>query len=119
MKKAIVAIVLAGLVSSPAFAISHAHRAKLASTGCTQVQEANGECGNNNAMSAAAKAREWDRLHSQPGNAPTKAERRDNARHLSTDYHTQPVLKGHSDKYPLCEDLPVDATNWQRKNCID
>lgn len=109
MKKILMVAVLAAMAATaPAHALSHKHAHKLAAQGCTQVQEAEGTCGKApkvNEADAAAKAREWDRLHSQPGNAPTAAEHRDNLRHSS--------------KYPMCADLPVDASNWDRKNCIE
>lgn len=51
MKTLIVSMLLATLVSSPAFAISHSYRDKLEKSGCTQVEDAAGTCGNHQAVS--------------------------------------------------------------------
>ncbi len=44
MKKLFLAVAVSSLMVSNAFAISHSHRDELAKSGCTQVQEANGQC---------------------------------------------------------------------------
>lgn len=100
MKTVLSLAIVLSLMSSSAFAINHKHAHKLEQAGCTQVQEANGECPQLNVKhakaagkhltkqdDAAAAAREWDRLHSQPQRS--------------------------------CADLPVDATNAERRDCID
>ncbi|RKQ40324.1 hypothetical protein [Enterobacter sp. R1(2018)] len=44
MKKLFFAVVVSSFMVSNAFAINHSHREELAKSGCTQVQEANGQC---------------------------------------------------------------------------
>lgn len=93
-------VVLAGLVSTQAFAINHMHRQKLAKAHCTQAAEAQGLC-DSKAMrkvesddNALRKAREWDNQHA--GNE----------------------ANDDKDVRLFCKDLPVDATNWQMKTCV-
>lgn len=86
----------------------HAHFRQLERAGCTQVEEANGQCPQleqqhqrhhrdhqKSEAEAMDDARRWDEQHSEKP---------------STDYLT-PAPK-------MCDDLPVDATNSERKNCI-
>lgn len=100
------ALLILAITDNTALALSHRHAASLEARGCTQVEELNGTCSNArhfqthkrvSEADAMQAARDWDAQHSA---------------------EQAPVVK-HSSKYPLCADLPVDASNWDRKNCIE
>lgn len=99
-KKTAVTVALSfALIATGAQAMSHKHARHLAVTGCTQVQEANGQCPSTKHKApkvseeqAMQNARDWDAQHG----------------HETTDTNVR----------LFCNDLPVDATNAQIKNCV-
>lgn len=105
MKKIIIALAAFALTACVNVeATSHAHRHALAKAGCTQVQEANGECpALQIKVDPMAAAREWDRQHN--------ADNRDSAA----------VVKRGPHGVRCDRPLPVDAVNedraWVDHNC--
>lgn len=131
MKKVITIAALL-LMSTQAFALNHRHAAKLEAAGCTQVQEANGTCNlhkpkHNRLHSesdAMAAARDWDAQHA--AQQATDDDSNLSIKQLARKYHISMGAAAdqwdamHSQPTRMqCADLPVDATNADRRNCID
>lgn len=115
MKNKLFYVVLLSAVSISAMqvqAASHKHLHKLQQAHCTQVQEANGLCDDIHhaqqaldESEAMQKARELDMQIEQ-----ARQQGKDVARKF--EMHDDENVK------MFCDDLPADATNWQRKECV-
>lgn len=135
MKKVLLAVTLLASLGTAltANAANHHHMRQLAKAGCTQVQEANGLCPAATTIHrhttaerqaiAEEKAREWDRQHAQQFN-----ERNDDQQVRlfcddlpvdATNSEIKNCVKSPKPTRMQCADLPVDATNAERRNCIE